>query len=275
MNLICFIVVSEVNEYKRWYEELHSLGSGAFGEVFVAKNKFDGREYAVKKIKYQGNLMAFRYILYNHINLYYTVFVDHQILSHVLSNLELFIIIKINTLTGADQLRECMREMQNLIKVRSEYCVQYMSQWYENNVYYIEMELCSDSLQNILQHKPQVFGRQPGEPMNSIEFYISCHIFKEILECVQYLHELNPPVIHRDLKPDNILVAKTVRNCRFFKICDFGLAIVHQHSSDKGDLTYQAPEVGQGVVYNHKIDVYSLAIIAENDIFGIHLEDKP
>ncbi|CAG2173575.1 unnamed protein product, partial [Oppiella nova] len=99
-------------------------------------------------------------------------------------------------------------------------------------------------------------------------------IFKEILECVQYLRELNPPVIHRDLKPDNILLAKTVRNGRFFKICDFGLATVHQHSSDKGDLKYQAPEVGQGVVYNHKIDVYSLAIIAEKDIFEIHLEDK-
>ncbi|CAG2173296.1 unnamed protein product [Oppiella nova] len=97
--------------------------------------------------------------------------------------------------------------------------------------------------------------------MNSIEFYISCHIFKEILECVQYLHELNPPVIHRDLKPDNILVAKTVRNGRFFKICDFGLATVHQHSSDKGDLRYQAPEVGQGVVYNHMIDVYTLKCI--------------
>ncbi|CAG2174206.1 unnamed protein product [Oppiella nova] len=168
-----------------------------------------------------------------------------------------------------------MQEMQKLIKVRSEYCVQYNNQWYDNKMFYIQMELCSHSLQKILEHKPQVFGRQPEEPMNSIEFYISCHIFKEILECVQYLHELNPPVIHRDLKPDNILVAKTLRNRRFFKICDFGLATVHQHSSDKGDLRYQAPEVGQkGVVYNHKIDVYSLAIIAENDIFGVHLEDK-
>ncbi|CAG2173890.1 unnamed protein product [Oppiella nova] len=202
-------IVSKVNEYKRLYEELHSLGSGAFGEVFVVKAKYDGHKYAVKKIRIE----------------------------------------------------------------RSEYCVQYMDQWSEDNVYYIQMELWSHSLQNILQYKPQVFGRQPEEPMNSIEFYISCHIFKEILECVQYLHELNPPVIHRDLKPDNILVAKTVRNGRFFKICDFGFATVHQHSSDKGDLRYCAPEVGQGIVYNHKIDVYSLAKIAEN-IFEINLEDK-
>ena len=65
MNLICFIDVSEVNEYNRLYEELYRLGSGAFGEVFVVKHKYNGREYAVKKIKFQGNLMAFRYILYN------------------------------------------------------------------------------------------------------------------------------------------------------------------------------------------------------------------
>ena len=51
-----------MNQYKRLYEELHSLGSGAFGEVFVVEYKYDGKEYAVKKIRYQGNLMAFRYI---------------------------------------------------------------------------------------------------------------------------------------------------------------------------------------------------------------------
>ena len=62
MNLICFIVVSEVNEYKRLYEELHSLGSGAFGEVVVVKDKYDGQEYAVKKIRFESNLMKFRYI---------------------------------------------------------------------------------------------------------------------------------------------------------------------------------------------------------------------
>ena len=64
MNLICFIVVSEVNTYKRLYEELHSLGSGAFGEVFVVKRKFDGQEYAVKKIIVESNLMIFRYYIF-------------------------------------------------------------------------------------------------------------------------------------------------------------------------------------------------------------------
>ncbi|CAG2174329.1 unnamed protein product [Oppiella nova] len=110
------------------------------------------------------------------------------------------------------------------------------------------MELGGDSLKDILIHKPQVFGRQPGEPINSIEFYISCHIFKELLECVQYLHKLSPQIIHRDLKPDNILVAKNVREGRFMKLCDFGLASLHPDGSDAshttgvGTLQYMAPE---------------------------------
>ena len=51
-----------MSEYKRLYVEKHSLGSGAFGEVFVVKDKYDGREYAVKKIRFESNLKIFRYI---------------------------------------------------------------------------------------------------------------------------------------------------------------------------------------------------------------------
>ena len=181
--------------------------------------------------------------------------------------------------TDNQNLLECYEEMIKLIKVRSEYCAQYISQWVENNVYYIRMELCSDSLKTILQNKPQVFGRQLEEPMNSIEFYISCHIFKEILECVQYLHELNPQIIHRDLKPENILIAENVRNGRFVKLCDFGLATVHdktfnymtsdKHTTGVGTIKYQAPEVAQGI-YGHKVDIYSLALIGQN-IFDFNL----
>ncbi|CAG2177140.1 unnamed protein product [Oppiella nova] len=114
------------------------------------------------------------------------------------------------------------------------------------------MEFCSNSLQNILELKPQVFERQAGDPMDLYEYFISCDIFRQILECVQYLHELNPPVIHRDLKPENILIASNVRNGRFLKLCDFGLATVHdkrihyrttrKHTADIGDMRYQAPE---------------------------------
>ena len=82
------------------------------------------------------------------------------------------------------------------------------------------MELCSENLQNIIQQKPEIFGRKESEPMKPIEYFISCQIFKKVLECVQYLHESNPPVIHRNLKMENVLVLDIPRNGRFLKLCD-------------------------------------------------------
>ena len=67
------------------------------------------------------------------------------------------------------------------------------------------MELCSDNLKNIIEEKQKCFEKHSKKAMNSIEFYISCQLFRELLECVQYIHGLKPPIIHRDLKPANIL----------------------------------------------------------------------
>ena len=142
------------------------------------------------------------------------------------------------------------------------------------------MEFCSQNLRNIVEVKPQVFGRQLGEAMDCVEYLISCEILRQILESVQYLHELNPQIIHRDLKPENILIAENVRNGRFIKLCDFGLATVHdkrihnrtsrKHTGGVGDMRYMAPEVCQGQKYGHKCDIYSLALIG-GELFDINI----
>ncbi|CAG2169900.1 unnamed protein product, partial [Oppiella nova] len=161
----------------------------------------------------------------------------------------------------------CLKELDTMVKVRSEYCVRYLGQWHESDDYYIRMELCADSLQNILELKPQLFCRESEEAMNSVEYFISCEIFKEVLTCIQSLHNFQPPITHRDLKPDNILLAKNVQN-----VSDFGLATIHEHTSEKGLPKYCAPEIAGNQGYSHKVDIYSLSRIAELDIFCIDLE---
>ncbi|CAG2175925.1 unnamed protein product [Oppiella nova] len=121
--------------------------------------------------------------------------------------------------------------------------------------------------------------------MDLYEYFISCEMFRQILEAVNYLHEMNPKIIHKDLKPDNILIAQNVRDGRFLKLCDFGLSTVHdkrvhyrttrQHMADIGNIRYIAPEVFQGKKYNHKCDVYALALIGGNifdlDVFDLNI----
>lgn len=50
---------------------------------------------------------------------------------------------------------------------------------------------------------------------------------RQILEGLVYLHSQNPPIIHRDLKCDNIFVNG---NQGVVKIGDLGLATAMQHS---------------------------------------------
>jgi WNK lysine deficient protein kinase len=107
------------------------------------------------------------------------------------------------------------------------------------------------------------------ESLTTIGYYIASQIFIQILEGVNHLHKQNPPLIHRDLKPDNILLkkdeAKSNRKGLCVKIADFGLIAIHEyfgqsHTSDKGAVKYMAPEV-YNKEYDTKADIYSLGVI--------------
>lgn len=83
-----------------------------------------------------------------------------------------------------------------------------------------------------------------------------------IAKGMAYVHSQD--VMHRDLKPDNILLDENYEP----KIADFGLSklansdIVTQHTMQIGTLLYEAPEVMESGCYDKKVDVYSFAIIA-------------
>lgn len=79
---------------------------------------------------------------------------------------------------------------------------------------------------------------------------------------MNYLHNCNPVIVHRDLKSPNLLVDKNW----VVKVCDFGLSRM-KHStylssrSAAGTAEWMAPEVLRNEPSDEKCDVYSFGVI--------------
>ena len=82
---------------------------------------------------------------------------------------------------------------------------------------------------------------------------------KEILKGLKYLHEHDPPIIHRDIKCDNIFINT---NNGEIKIGDLGLSTIMRKGyaeSLVGTTEYMAPELYEEK-YTTKVDVYAFGM---------------
>jgi len=90
-------------------------------------------------------------------------------------------------------------------------------------------------------------------------------------EALGFVHKAG--VVHRDIKPDNILVLSE-RECR---LADFGVAVLPGEESSLeelkngiGTMAYMAPEVLEGRGYDQRSDVYSLGVTFYELLTGRH-----
>jgi tRNA A-37 threonylcarbamoyl transferase component Bud32 len=108
-------------------------------------------------------------------------------------------------------------------------------------------------------------GRQEAFPVDR-----ALHIAAQIADALQASHEQG--VIHRDLKPDNILLINRDGTPDFVKVFDFGLAKLMAkdgfppaHHTDGGMVmgtpSYMSPEQCEGRTLDCRSDVYSLGVI--------------
>ncbi|MBZ0294701.1 MAG: serine/threonine protein kinase [Anaerolineae bacterium] len=94
-------------------------------------------------------------------------------------------------------------------------------------------------------------------------------LLHQVASALDYAHKQG--VIHRDIKPDNILLNEE----GFALLTDFGIAKLlegNTHLTATGSIVgtpaYMAPEQGQGYPIDHTVDIYSLGVIVYEMLTG-------
>jgi serine/threonine-protein kinase len=101
-------------------------------------------------------------------------------------------------------------------------------------------------------------------------------IVRQIAAGLSAAHELPEPVVHRDLKPDNILLKATRDGSDWVKLVDFGIAKAAKRDTQLlttpglvvGTPRYMSPEQLTGGAVDTRSDLYALGIVAFQMLTG-------
>ena len=164
-----------------------------------------------------------------------------------------------------NQRKEVEREIKLLEDLNHPHIIKYFTSFRENGNFYIVTEYINGgSLENLADrvHKE---GKLLTEKI-IWDFLI------QTLSGLVYLHE-NKQIIHRDIKPDNLLLDKD----HDLKISDFGVSAVNRSDADEsvkchntciGPIQFMAPEMFFEKEYSFKNDIYMLGITFFNVMSG-------
>src|SRR4029079_11448965 len=138
---------------------------------------------------------------------------------------------------------------------------------------YLAMELLAgQSLANLLDAKPREDG-------GGLTVKRALEIMRPVLDALEYAHGLG--VVHRDLKPDNIMVipGRGLFAREHVKLLDFGIAKLRDNGQEQGrKLTqvgmvlgtpgYMSPEQAAGQSADVRSDLYSCGVILYEMLAG-------
>jgi beta-lactam-binding protein with PASTA domain/tRNA A-37 threonylcarbamoyl transferase component Bud32 len=147
-------------------------------------------------------------------------------------------------------IRRFRREAQSAASLSHPNVVSVYDVGQEEDTHFIVMEYIEGSnLNDIIKAKA---------PLQATE---AVHIATQICDALDHAHTNG--IIHRDIKPHNILIGKNGR----VKVTDFGIAraitssTITQTGSVIGSVHYFSPEHAKGVTAGEKSDLYSLGIV--------------
>jgi serine/threonine protein kinase len=148
------------------------------------------------------------------------------------------------------------READMLAQLNHEHIPRIYDRFSEQNRHYLVMEYVAG--QTLEEQLKAAGGKLPEDRVIEIAL--------QVLDTLEYLHHREPPVIYRDLKPSNIMVAPDGQ----VKLIDFGIARHFQPLSSAtmvGTQGYAPPEQYRGKVETRS-DIYALGATMHHALSG-------
>ncbi len=154
-------------------------------------------------------------------------------------------------------VRRFQREAQSAASISHPNIVSIYDVGFQNDIHYIVMEYVDGQNLNewISEHAP-------------LQVDEAVRIAEQIGEALEHAHQNQ--IVHRDIKPHNILLGKNGR----IKVTDFGIAraatssTITQTGSVVGSVHYFSPEHAKGIHVSEQSDLYSLGIVIYQMVTG-------
>ena len=158
--------------------------------------------------------------------------------------------LRLDLTNDEEFIRRFHREAQSATSLTHPNIVSIYDVGEEDDIYYIVMEHVDG--QTLKQYIQQYSPLRVEEAIG---------IMRQLTSAIAHAHQNN--IVHRDIKPHNILVDRDGK----VKITDFGIAMalsatsITQTNSVLGSVHYLSPEQARGGMANKKSDIYSLGIV--------------
>ncbi|MCL6612350.1 MAG: Stk1 family PASTA domain-containing Ser/Thr kinase [Peptococcaceae bacterium] len=176
---------------------------------------------------------------------------------NILNRLVTIKLLRSEYTSDEDFVRRFRREAQSVASLSHPNIVSIYDVGRENDMHYLVMEYVEgEDLRSIIKREG------PLDPERAVR------IARQVCDALDHAHENN--IVHRDVKPHNILITRTGRA----KLTDFGIAreasaaTVTTTDTIIGSVHYLSPEQARGELAGPKSDIYSLGVVLYEMLAG-------
>eukprot|EP00013_Stygamoeba_regulata_P029918 CAMPEP_0177665528 /NCGR_PEP_ID=MMETSP0447-20121125/21099_1 /TAXON_ID=0 /ORGANISM="Stygamoeba regulata, Strain BSH-02190019" /LENGTH=724 /DNA_ID=CAMNT_0019171621 /DNA_START=39 /DNA_END=2213 /DNA_ORIENTATION=+ len=163
------------------------------------------------------------------------------------------------------KLRPSLRKEVEVMRIKTHpHICQLLGVCEDGGQMYIVMELMCGDLEKFLSARPE------------LPIFRRLDIARQVASGLQWMHSIEPPVFHLDLKLENVLYDKN----EVFKLTDFGLSVILDDEAEvvqsefkaPGNVGHMPPEIIRSEPFDAAADVYAFGVLLWEIIKGYEWE---